>query len=80
MRAHGGVAPAVAEVRGGGSEVTLREPLRGLQAGQTLVLYRPDPAGDEVIGSAHHRGINPESAWRCSSSRSRTLNRATRRR
>ena len=27
--AHGGVAPAVAEVRGGRLEVTLREPLRG---------------------------------------------------
>ncbi|HNM94920.1 MAG TPA: tRNA 2-thiouridine(34) synthase MnmA [Mycobacterium sp.] len=52
VRAHGGVAPAVAEVRGGRLEVTLREPLRGVAAGQTLVLYRPDPAGDEVIGSA----------------------------
>ena len=52
VRAHGGVAPAVAEVRGGRLEVTLREPLRGVAAGQTLVLYWPDPAGDEVIGSA----------------------------
>jgi len=52
VRAHGGVAPAVAEVCDERLEVTLREPLRGVAAGQTLVLYRPDPAGDEVIGSA----------------------------
>jgi tRNA-specific 2-thiouridylase len=30
----------------------LRTPLRGVAPGQTLVLYRPDPDGDEVIGSA----------------------------
>ena len=27
-------------------------PLRGVAAGQTMVLYRPDPEGDEVIASA----------------------------
>ena len=32
--------------------VRLRTPLRGVAPGQTLVLYRPDPAGDEVLGSA----------------------------
>lgn len=52
VRAHGGVAPGVADVTKGGLLVTLREPLRGVAAGQTVVLYRPDPAGDEVIGSA----------------------------
>jgi tRNA-specific 2-thiouridylase len=26
--------------------------LRGVAPGQTLVLYRPDAAGDEVLGSA----------------------------
>jgi tRNA-specific 2-thiouridylase len=30
----------------------LREPLRGVAAGQTMVLYRPNADGDEVIGSA----------------------------
>lgn len=52
VRAHGGVVPAVAELRDGLLEVQLREPLRGVAPGQTVVLYRPDPAGDEVIGSA----------------------------
>ena len=53
VRAHGGVAPAVAElVDGGELQVTLRSPLRGVAPGQTVVLYRPDPDGDEVIGSA----------------------------
>ncbi|EHI13583.1 tRNA 2-thiouridine(34) synthase MnmA [Mycolicibacterium thermoresistibile] len=52
VRAHGGLAEAVAEVRGDHLEVELREPLRGVAPGQTMVLYRPDPAGDEVLGSA----------------------------
>ena len=52
VRAHGGVAPAVAELVEGRIEVTLRTALRGVAPGQTMVLYRPDPAGDEVIGSA----------------------------
>ena len=43
---------AVAELRGEALQVTLREPLRGVAPGQTLVLYRPDPGGDEVLGSA----------------------------
>jgi tRNA-specific 2-thiouridylase len=30
----------------------LRSPLRGVAPGQTMVLYRPDVDGDEVIGSA----------------------------
>ena len=52
VRAHGGVAPGVAELRNGRVVMALREPLRGVAAGQTMVLYRPDPVGDEVIGSA----------------------------
>jgi tRNA-uridine 2-sulfurtransferase len=32
--------------------VDLRAPLRGVAPGQTMVLYRSDPDGDEVIGSA----------------------------
>jgi tRNA-specific 2-thiouridylase len=52
VRAHGGVVPGGAEVVGDELTVVLRTPLRGVAPGQTLVLYRPDPAGDEVIGSA----------------------------
>ncbi len=52
VRAHGGIVPAVAELVGEDVQVRLRAPLNGVAAGQTLVLYRPDPAGDEVIGSA----------------------------
>ncbi|TRW81450.1 tRNA 2-thiouridine(34) synthase MnmA [Mycolicibacterium sp. 018/SC-01/001] len=52
VRAHGGTAEAVARLRDGGVVVELRSPLRGVAPGQTLVLYRPDPEGDEVIGSA----------------------------
>jgi tRNA-specific 2-thiouridylase len=32
--------------------VRLRAALHGVARGQTLVLYRPDPDGDEVLGSA----------------------------
>jgi tRNA-specific 2-thiouridylase len=52
VRAHGGIADAVAEVRDGDVVVDLRAPLRGVAPGQTMVLYRPDAEGDEVIGSA----------------------------
>lgn len=52
VRAHGGIAEAVAEVRDGLLIADLRTPIRGVAPGQTMVLYRPDPAGDEVIGSA----------------------------
>jgi tRNA-specific 2-thiouridylase len=60
VRAHGGLAEAVAEAvgsvddvvnRDGGIEISLREPLTGVAAGQAAVLYRPDPAGDIVLGS-----------------------------
>ncbi len=52
VRAHGGIADGVAELRDGQWAVDLRAPLRGVAPGQTMVLYRPDPEGDEVIGSA----------------------------
>ena len=52
VRAHGGVVDAVAELTGGVLQVRLRQPLRGVARGQTLVCYLPDPAGDQVIASA----------------------------
>jgi tRNA-specific 2-thiouridylase len=52
VRAHGEAVDAVAELVDDELEVRLRTPLRGVAPGQTLVLYRPDPDGDEVIGSA----------------------------
>jgi tRNA-uridine 2-sulfurtransferase len=52
VRVHGGIADAVAEVRDGDLAVDLRAPLVGVAAGQTMVLYRADAEGDEVIGSA----------------------------
>jgi tRNA-specific 2-thiouridylase len=52
VRAHGGVVGAIAELAEDRLQLTLREPLRGVAPGQTMVLYRPDPFGDEVIGSA----------------------------
>ena len=52
VRAHGETVDAVAELVGEELEVRLRAPIRGVACGQTLVLYRPDAAGDEVLGSA----------------------------
>ncbi|MBU8809676.1 tRNA 2-thiouridine(34) synthase MnmA [Mycolicibacterium goodii] len=52
VRAHGGITDTVAELRDGRLELSLRAPLRGVAPGQTMVLYRPDPDGDEVIASA----------------------------
>ncbi|WP_025738325.1 tRNA 2-thiouridine(34) synthase MnmA [Mycobacterium genavense] len=52
VRAHGETASAVAELVGDELRVRLRVPLRGVARGQTVVLYRPDDAGDEVLGSA----------------------------
>jgi len=58
VRAHGGITGAVAELRDGELVVELRSPLRGVAPGQTVVLYRPDPAGDEVLGSATIRAAH----------------------
>ena len=52
VRAHGGVAAGAAGVTDGLLHVALRAPLRGVAPGQTMVIYRPDPDGDEVIASA----------------------------
>jgi tRNA-specific 2-thiouridylase len=52
VRAHGGVAAAVAEPTADGLRVELGEPLRGVAPGQAVALYRPDPGGDIVLGSA----------------------------
>jgi tRNA-specific 2-thiouridylase len=52
VRAHGDAVDAVAELADDELLVRLRTPQRGVAPGQTLVLYRPDPDGDEVIGSA----------------------------
>jgi tRNA-uridine 2-sulfurtransferase len=54
VRAHGGIAPAVAELAADGTlRVSLREPLSGVAPGQAVALYRPDAErGDVVLGSA----------------------------
>ncbi|MDY6870925.1 MAG: tRNA 2-thiouridine(34) synthase MnmA [Actinomycetota bacterium] len=58
VRAHGGLADAVASYDSGVLSVELREPLRGVAAGQTMVIYRPDPEGDEVLASATISGAS----------------------
>ncbi len=58
VRAHGEVVCAVAELVDDELLVRLRAPLRGVACGQTLVLYRPDPDGDEVLGSATIAGTS----------------------
>ena len=59
VRAHGETVDAVAELVDDKLAVRLRAPLRGVAPGQTLVLYRPDPDGDEVIGSATISSASP---------------------
>jgi tRNA-specific 2-thiouridylase len=58
VRAHGETVGAIAELSGDELVVRLRAPLRGVARGQTLVLYRPEPDGDEVIGSATITGTS----------------------
>ncbi|MFI5779297.1 tRNA 2-thiouridine(34) synthase MnmA [Nocardia sp. NPDC051570] len=62
VRAHGGTAPAIAEASGDGLVVRLREPLTGVARGQAVVLYCPDPLGDQVIGSGTISGTSGERA------------------
>jgi len=52
LRAHG--EPVAATVRVDGDELCadLDRPVRGVAAGQAIVAYRTDPAGDVVLGSA----------------------------
>jgi tRNA-specific 2-thiouridylase len=52
VRAHGGTAPATASIVDDELTVRLRGELRGVAPGQAVVLYREDPAGDVVVGSA----------------------------
>jgi len=52
VRAHGGTVAAVAQVVGLELHLELRQALHGVAPGQAVVLYRPDPAGDVVLGSA----------------------------
>ncbi|MBV7432612.1 tRNA 2-thiouridine(34) synthase MnmA [Dermabacteraceae bacterium TAE3-ERU5] len=49
IRAHGACTPARAENTEDGFKVRLTEPLRGVAAGQTIVLYVPDPEGERVV-------------------------------
>jgi tRNA-specific 2-thiouridylase len=59
LRAHGSPVPAVVEVAGGVMTANLRTPARGIAAGQALVAYRPDPAGDIVLGSSTITATRP---------------------
>ena len=52
LRAHGETVPATVSVDGDQVVARLHRPVRGVAAGQALVLYRPDDAGDIVLGSA----------------------------
>jgi tRNA-uridine 2-sulfurtransferase len=52
VRAHGGLAPATVHPAGAGVRVALDTPLKGVAPGQAVAFYRPDPAGDVVVGSA----------------------------
>lgn len=52
VRAHGGTAPAVAELVDDVLRVQLREPLKGVAPGQAVAIYREDAAGDLVLASA----------------------------
>jgi tRNA-uridine 2-sulfurtransferase len=52
LRAHGEVVPAVVTVEGDTLTASLRQPARGVAAGQAIVAYRADPGGDIVLGSA----------------------------
>jgi tRNA-specific 2-thiouridylase len=52
LRAHGEPVPASVGVDADGLTASLRRPVRGIAAGQAVVAYRPDPAGDIVLGSA----------------------------
>jgi tRNA-specific 2-thiouridylase len=52
LRAHGEVVGAQVTVDGDRLIARLDGPARGVAAGQAIVAYRPDPAGDIVLGSA----------------------------
>jgi tRNA-specific 2-thiouridylase len=52
VRAHGGTAPAEASIVDGKLVARIEGELRGVAPGQAVVLYREDPDGDVVLGSA----------------------------
>jgi tRNA-uridine 2-sulfurtransferase len=52
LRAHGSVVPASVRVDAATLHADLHRPVRGVAAGQAIVAYRPDAAGDIVLGSA----------------------------
>jgi tRNA-specific 2-thiouridylase len=52
LRAHGEPVPAAVSLVDGALTAELRRPVRGVAAGQAIVAYRPDAAGDIVLGSA----------------------------
>jgi tRNA-specific 2-thiouridylase len=60
MRAHGETVPATVTLAGGRLTAHLHRPVRGVAPGQAIVAYRPDPAGDVVIGSATISQALPE--------------------
>jgi tRNA-uridine 2-sulfurtransferase len=52
LRAHGETVPATIRLTDEGLTAALHRPARGVAAGQAIVAYRSDPAGDVVLGSA----------------------------
>jgi tRNA-specific 2-thiouridylase len=52
LRAHGDPVPATVTRDCDRLVAVLDRPVRGVAAGQAMVAYRPDPAGDIVLGSA----------------------------
>jgi tRNA-specific 2-thiouridylase len=52
LRAHGEAVPATVTLDGDRLTAELCRPTRGVAPGQAIVAYRPDPAGDIVLGSA----------------------------
>ncbi len=58
LRAHGEVHSATVECVDGSLTARLHEPARGVAPGQAIVVYRPDPGGDIVLGSATISGAS----------------------
>lgn len=52
LRAHGEVYPATVTCEDGVLSARLHESAKGVAAGQAMVVYRPDAAGDMVVASA----------------------------
>jgi tRNA-specific 2-thiouridylase len=59
LRAHGDPVPATVRVDPDRLVASMRRPVRGIAAGQAVVAYRPDPAGDIVLGSATITATEP---------------------